>query len=106
MRINRLLVVAFLYLLAACAEIKTSEGPLTDGGYVEISNPAYTLSPGAPATIWVPREYVDAGAPRGGVLIKKGYESVVNEIKSSPEPSVPQSAPDNKPALYRPDAYR
>ena len=44
--------------------------------YVEIDNPAFTLSPGAPATIWVPRSYVESSVPRGGELVKQGYEAL------------------------------
>lgn len=72
-----LLVIAAL-LLAACAGPRTV--PVgTAEGYVEIVNPAYTMTPDAPQTIWVPRRHTE-GVPRGRELVKKGYEVVKSEI--------------------------
>lgn len=68
----------FLFLLAACAGNMASTQPLN--GYVEIENPAFTMSKDAPATIWVPRSSVEKGTPRGGELLKKGYEAVKQEV--------------------------
>ena len=70
-------VLPFLFLLTACAGNKA--GTLPPDGYVEIENPAFTMSKDAPATIWVPRSYVETGVPRGGELLKKGYEAVKQE---------------------------
>ena len=71
-------VLPFLFLLTACAGNKA--GTLPPDGYVEIENPAFTMSKDAPATIWVPRSYVQTGVPRGGELLKKGYEAVKQEV--------------------------
>lgn len=71
-------VLPFLFLLTACAGNKA--GTLPPDGYVEIENPAFTMSKDAPATIWVPRSYVETGVPRGGELLKKGYEAVKQEV--------------------------
>lgn len=105
-------VVAFFlfFLVAACAENRVGVDLSKEGDYVEISNPAFTMSPGAPATIWVPRKSVEKGIPRGGEVLKKGYESVVDEIKGSPQQGLPknsQPTPDNKPGeLYRENQFR
>jgi hypothetical protein len=61
-------------------------------GYVEIDNPAFTMTPGAPEKIWVPRESIDSGVPRGGELLKKGYESVKSAVMPAPhQPSTTAS---------------
>lgn len=72
-------------LLAACAANKA--GNSQPGDYVEVPNPAITMDPNATPTIWVPRSYVDSGLPRGGELVKKGYE----QIKGAPQ--APPQAP-------------
>ncbi len=85
----RLLKVIFLsasILLAACTA-KRTEGTLP--GYVEVDNPAQTMSPNAPAKIWVPRSYVEKGIPRGGDLVKMGTEKVMESFGRSK----PQSQP-------------
>lgn len=70
----RILALLLLSLVAGCAGTKAqSSGP---NDYVEIPNPALTMSPNAPETIWVPRRYVESGVPRGGELVKRGYEAV------------------------------
>lgn len=71
-------VLPFLFLLTACAGNKAATLP--PDGYVEIENPTFTMSKDAPATIWVPRSYVETGVPRGGELLKKGYEAVKQEV--------------------------
>lgn len=106
MRIERCLAVASLCLVTGCAGVATSSDAQKNNGYVEIANPAATMSPGAPATIWVPREYTESGVQRGSVLIKKGYDAVVNEIKESSQPGLTKSAPDKTAEPFRPDSYR
>ncbi|SNB45530.1 hypothetical protein SAMN06269301_0948 [Geobacter sp. DSM 9736] len=71
----------FLFLLSACAGGKT--GTISPTDYVEIDNPAFTMSKDAPATILVPKRYVETGVPRGGELLKKGYEVVKQETAGS-----------------------
>lgn len=71
----------FLFLLSACAGNKAATLP--PDGYVEIENPAFTMSKDAPATIWVPRSDVETGVPRGGELLRKGYEAVKQEATSN-----------------------
>ncbi|ABB32378.1 hypothetical protein GeomeDRAFT_1676 [Geobacter metallireducens RCH3] len=77
--------VALLALLTvtACAGPRTATGPSEE--YVEVDNPAYTMSPNASPTMWVPRRYVESGIPRGSQLVKKGYEEVVG--KGAPAPA-------------------
>lgn len=67
------------FLLAACAGTTSSVTPGSD--YVEIDNPTVTMSPGAPAKIWVPRRYVEEGVPRGGEVIRRGVESVIGTAR-------------------------
>ncbi len=93
MRLLKALLMFVFILLAACAH-KTSEGGLA--GYVEVDNPAQTLSPNAPAKIWVPRDYVEKGVPRGGDLAKKGTEKVMQAFGRSPsqaQPAFPAQQP-------------
>ncbi|MBT0663097.1 hypothetical protein KI809_02185 [Geobacter pelophilus] len=85
-------VLLFLFLLTACAGNKA--GTLPPDGYVEIENPAFTMSKDAPATIWVPRSYVETGVPRGGELLKKGYEAVKQEVTdNAPAHQINSKAP-------------
>ena len=70
---QKLAAISLLILLGGCAVHR--EGSGTEE-YVEIPNPAITMSPNAPDTIWVPRSYVDSGVPRGGDLVKKGVASL------------------------------
>jgi hypothetical protein len=87
LQLVKMITLCSLLLLTACATNKAaSEKP---GDYVEIENPGYTMSPGAPPTIWVPRSYVESGPPRGGELVKKGYEKVAGTSHASS----PQQAP-------------
>jgi hypothetical protein len=100
----RVLAMLSLVVLAGCAGT-TAQSP-RDRGYVEIANPAYTMSPNAPETIWVPRSYVEKGVPRGSELAKQGYDAVKEAVAppTSHEPAMPQAAqagivgPGGKPA--------
>jgi len=113
--INRAALMIFSFcFLAGCA---ANQGAISSSGeYVEIENPAFTMSPGASPTIWVPRSYVDSGIPRGGELLEKGYESVRGKLSdgarqtvagvpepvtvspvASAAPSVPAAAPASPP---------
>ncbi len=74
MGIRSSLLILSLITLAGCAGNQNTISSPEE--YVEIDNPAFTLSPGAPATIWVPRSYVESSVPRGGELVKKGYEAI------------------------------
>ncbi|HIJ86640.1 MAG TPA: hypothetical protein HPP97_03030 [Desulfuromonadales bacterium] len=73
-------------LLSGCAG-RTS-APANQNGYVEINNPSFTMSPGSPEKIWVPREDVEKGVPRGGEVIKRGYESLKGTVSTTPEQSL------------------
>ena len=77
------LALVGLVLLAGCAG--TNVQPTSRDGYVEIENPGFTMSPNAPATIWVPRSYVEKGVPRGGELTKRGYEALTGTGPRAPE---------------------
>ena len=87
-----------LMLLAACAGGK-SGSPAPSGEYVEITNPMQTMSPDAPATIWVPAN-AEKGVPRGSVLVKEGvqmakegFTGVTSVASSSPVAAVAVTAP-------------
>lgn len=73
----KILFLLFLGLVAGCATTKDQND------YVEIPNPAFTMSPNASETIWVPRSSVDSGVPRGGELAKRGYEAVKEGLTPS-----------------------
>ena len=79
---KRYAAFCLVFLLGGCAVNREGRGTEE---YVEIPNPAITMSPDAPATIWVPRSYVDSGVPRGGELVKKGYESVKGAVAPAPQ---------------------
>lgn len=85
MRLTRVLAVLSFFALAACAGTGATGG--RSGEYVEVDNPLYTQSPGAPATVWVPRSSVEEGPPRGGVILRKGYEEMLQP--AAPKESVP-----------------
>ncbi len=83
------LLILLLITLVGCAGNRTSNSSPAE--YVEIDNPGFTMSPGAPATIWVPRSYVESGVPRGGELVEKGYESIRSNLAGSgAQPQAPQ----------------
>lgn len=90
MRILKLVLLSGCCLLTACAGSRsaTVSSPVD---YVEIDNPAVTMSNNAPATIWVPRRYVESGVPRGGEIIKSEKDKVPGSFKQSPRqaPAVP-----------------
>lgn len=101
MRVQMILSLLFLLMvLTACAELKTGSN-VTRDGFVEVVNPAVTMSPGAPATIWVPRESVETGVPRGSALAQAGYDSVVSSIKNLPKLVPSQTAPTPMTDTYR-----
>lgn len=79
----------FLMLSGCAANRETVSAP---GDYVEIDNPAFTMSPGAPPTIWVPRSDVESGVPRGGELVEKGYASLRGNPSAGTTPQAPQQA--------------
>lgn len=88
-----LIIFSFCFLVG-CAGSQSAVSSSEE--YVEIENPAFTMSGSAPSTIWVPRRYVDSGIPRGGELLEKGYESVRGKLSDSgqqPAPRAPEPAP-------------
>jgi hypothetical protein len=88
-----LIIFSFCFLVG-CAGNQSAVSSSEE--YVEIENPAFTMSGSAPPTIWVPRRYVDSGIPRGGELLEKGYESVRGKLSDSgqqPAPRAPEPAP-------------
>ena len=103
--VRRLLPLFILALVAGCA------GANAQTEFVEVPNPAMTMSPGAPETIWVPRSSVESGVPRGGELVKRGYESVKEGLAPSQAvtggatvtaPQAGIAAPGGKPAAFIP----
>lgn len=75
MRFSMLCTYLILLALTGCVGSRPVPGQLEE--YVEIDNPACTMTPNAPATIWVPKRYVESGIPRGGEVLKMGYEKGV-----------------------------
>ena len=100
MSLPRIIILSACLFLAACAGNRTTP---SSEDYVEIDNPSYTMSPDAPAKIWVPRRYVESGPPRGGEVVKKATEKVVQSfqkpeehpVATAPQPvaSLPPSHP-------------
>ena len=92
MRLHNYLLLFTGLTLTACA----GNRPVSDTGaptdYVEISNPGYTMSPGAPATIWVPKSSVDNGLPRGSEVAKMAYQSVKGGLTADAAPQQPSPA--------------
>lgn len=82
-----LLLFLFLGLVAGCSGARLQSQGADD--YVEIPNPAFTMSPNASETIWVPRSSVEKGVPRGGELAKRGY----NAVTGSGTPELKETAP-------------
>lgn len=72
--VRRIVILPIFAIIAGCAgaNIQSSK----DGGYVEIPNPAYTMSPNSPEKIWVPQQYVESGVARGNELLKRSYDTV------------------------------
>ena len=98
---QKLAVFSLLMLLGGCVVNRTGPGP---EDYVEIPNPAITMTPDAPATVWVPRSYVEDGVPRGRDLVKKGYESVRGAAQSAGRAA--ESAPQRENVVaVQPDDY-
>jgi len=96
-RIPASLLILSLITLAGCAGNHNAVSSQEE--YVEIDNPGFTLSPGAPATIWVPRSYVESSVPRGGELFEKGYDALRGnssgsgaEPQAAPQPAAQQTA--------------
>jgi hypothetical protein len=85
----------FLFLsvsvLSGCAGNRAAAP--APGDYVEVDNPGYTMSPGAPPTIWVPRSYVESGIPRGKELVSKGIEELRGTPSGHPDQQVAQQQP-------------
>lgn len=79
MQLHRYLILSFMLTLTACAWNRAPSDKNASTEYVEISNPGYTMTRDAPATIWVPKSSVDKGVPRGGEVVKMAYESVKNK---------------------------
>ena len=94
MRLGKAIVLSSCLLLAACAGQKTAATGSSPDDYVEIDNPAFTMSADQPSKIWVPRRYVESGVPRGSEVVKKGVEKVFPS-KSTPQP--PPQAPTSPP---------
>ncbi|AJE04705.1 hypothetical protein [Geobacter pickeringii] len=94
-----LLACIVLFALAGCAGNRPVPPPSEE--YVEVDNPAATMSPSAPATVWVPRRYVESGIPRGGELVKKGYEAATRGAGEAPAPPPRGGEPRPYPRYYR-----
>jgi hypothetical protein len=74
-----------LAIITACAGHRQTAGQPTE--YVEVMNPAYTMTPSAPETIWVPKESTEWGIPRGSEVVKSGYEALRSEVMQPQSPA-------------------
>jgi hypothetical protein len=81
LQIHKFILILSLVIIAGCAGNKSATAPDTE--YVEIDNPALTMTPNAPATIWVPKRYVETGVPRGSELVNKGIEAAKGALGGS-----------------------
>ena len=81
MRLLKTFVLSACLILASCAGNRQTTG--LPGDYVEIDNPGFTMSPGAPEKIWVPRSSVESGIPRGSEIIKKGTDKVLQSFRGT-----------------------
>ena len=95
--------LGLILLLTGCTG--PTSAPMKQNGFVEINNPTLTMAPGSPEKIWVPRESVESGVPRGSELVKSGYESIKGSESSAPQqasapvqPVVPSQAGIAEPA--------
>lgn len=94
MRVTRYLIVSLTLSLTACAGNRAAGDKNVPTDYVEVSNPAYTMTRDAPATIWVPKSSVDNGPPRATEAIKMAYESLKNSqsTAAAPQNTAPAAA--------------
>jgi hypothetical protein len=99
---RRALAMVGLVFLAGCAGSLKPQQQQPNEEYVEIENPAVTMSPSAPATIWVPRSYVDKGAPRGGELAKRSYNAVMGSAAQAQQMGSAAPAPQTGSAVPAP----
>lgn len=80
--IKRSAAMLTMFMLTACSLNRPAAKPSQD--YVEVDNPAYTMSPNASPTMFVPRRYVEEGIPRGKELIQQGVEAVTGSRQEPP----------------------
>ena len=73
------LLLTALAVLGGCT---ASRVVLNPDDYVEVDNPFAGDSPDANAKIWVPRKSLEQGVPRGGALVKKGYDALAGKTGS------------------------
>ena len=82
------LLLTALAVLAGCSANKVALNP---GDYVEVDNPFSGGAPDESPKIWVLRSSLERGIPRGGDLVKKGYDAVAGKSGggSAPVGSLP-----------------
>ena len=78
-----------LAIITACAGHRQTAGQPTE--YVEVMNPAYTMTPSAPETIWVPKKSTEWGIPRGSEVVKSGYEALRSKVMQAQSPGASAS---------------
>lgn len=98
MIVNKCLFFLLILSLTACAGNSAVGDKNSQAEYVEISNPAFTMSRDAPATIWVPKSSVENGPPRGSEAIKMAYKSVTGGQASGASPQNSSPLPAATPA--------
>jgi hypothetical protein len=78
--IGCLILVPVGAVLSGCNRTRI---PTNTNDYVEIDNPILSGNPAENAKIWVPKSSLAQGAPRGGELVKRGYDNLTNAPKES-----------------------
>lgn len=73
------LAVLLLTVLVALGGCSGNKVALNPDDYVEIDNPFSGGAPDENPKIWVLRSSLERGIPRGGDLVKKGYETVAGK---------------------------
>ena len=90
MRLGKALVLSGCLFLAACAGQKTAATGSSPDDYVEIDNPAFTMSADQPSKIWVPGVMWRAAPPAAAKSSKKGMEKVFpSKSVQQPSPQAP-----------------
>lgn len=79
MRIPKTPALFLCLFLSACAGAQVANAP-PSGDYVEVDNPTMTMSKDAPAKIWVRRQAVEEGPLRGGEVLKRGADQLIENV--------------------------
>jgi len=81
------LLLAALTALTALGGCSGNKAAVNPGDYVEVDNPFSGGAPDENPKVWVLRSSLERGIPRGGALVKKGYEAVAGKTGANTGPS-------------------